>query len=270
MLNEIQRHLNLSNFSYENHHKGLDEYQKALESDEQLNAPYFEQMRGRRLDLFKADKDYQSWNYSDQSCLLILSGHNNRSISDIDQCWLSPIATALIQDFNPCPSNLAYSYYIFHPQGELLYRSLSVILLQLLNRKRQALRDKSQYDEFRAALYELQNVEHQGRSIMDIEDERLAAFHKVSLRVLNFFHESEHVYIIIDRADRCCDLKKGSDHRKTLLKTLVRMVEAARCTLKVLVVINGDQWDVERRKDELGQKIKGKVIVHTAEQGDSS
>lgn len=270
MLNEIQRHLNLSNFSYENHHKELDEYQKALESDEQLNAPYFEQMRGRRLDLFKADNDYQSWIYSEQSCLLILSGHNNRSISDIDQCWLSPIATALIQDFNPCPGNLACSYYIFHPQGELLYRSLSVILLQLLNRKRQALRDKSQYDEFRAALYELQNVKHQGRSIMDIEDERLAAFHKVALRVLNFFHESENVYIIIDRADRCCDLKKGSDHRKPLLKTLVRMVEAARCTLKVLVVINGDQWDVERRKDELGEKIKGRVIVHTAEQGDSS
>lgn len=269
MLTEIQRLLSLSNFSYENHRKELDKYREALASDEQLNAAYFEQMQGRRLDLFKAGKDYQSWMKSELSCLLILSGHNNRGILDIDQCWLSPVAMTLIQDFSPCPSHLAYSYYVFLPQGELLYRSLSVILLQLLNQKRQVLRNKSQYDEFRAELYELQKIEQQGKNIMDIEDERLSAFHKVALRVMNFFHESENVYIIMDRADRCCDLKKGFDHRKPLLKTLVKMVEAARCKLKVLVVINGDQWDVERRQDELGEKMKGRLIVHTAEQGDS-
>ena len=241
-----------------------------VESDEQLNAAYFEQMQGHRLDSFKAGKDYQSWIKSEQSCLLILSGHNDRSISDIDQCWLSPVALTLIQDFNHQSSHLAYSYYIFLPKGELLYRSLSVILLQLLSQKPQVLRNKSQHDEFRAELYELQKIEHQGKNMTDIEDERLSAFHKVAFRVMNFFQESESVYIIIDRADRCCDLKKGFDHRKPLLKMLVKMVEAARCKLRVLVVINGDQWDVERRQDELGKKMRGKVIVHTAEQGDSS
>jgi len=51
-----------------------------------------------------------------------------------------------------------------------------------------------------------------------------------------------------------------------LLKALVKMVEAARCKLRVLVVINGYQWEVERRQDELGEK-RGRVIVHTAVQG---
>ncbi len=105
---------------------------------------------------------------------------------------------------------------------------------------------------------------------MATEDERLSALHKVALRVVGLFEESETVYVILDRLDRCCDLKKRVDHRKPLLKALVRMVEAARCKLRVLVVINGYQWSVEQRRDELEEKAKGRIIVHTAEQGDSA
>ena len=104
---------------------------------------------------------------------------------------------------------------------------------------------------------------------MATEDERLLTLHKVALRVVRFFDESETVYVVLDRLDRCCDLKKGVDHRKPFLKALVRMVEAARFKLRVLVVINGYQWRVEQRQDELGEKVKGRVIVHTAEQMDS-
>ena len=284
-LTEIQRLLNLSGFSHENHRRELDQYRATLESDEQLNAAYFEQMRGHRLDSFKAGKDYQSWINSVQSCLLILSGHNNRSIDYIDQCWLSPIAMAMITDLSHCASHIIYTYYVFPSKGELLYRALSVILFQLLSQKNKVLRNKSQYDELRAELHEWQRYEHQSNnnnnknnknnknssnsnSSRDIEDERLAAFHNVALRVVNFFDESETLYVILDRADRCCILKKGLDHRKDLLKALIKIVEAARCKLRVLVVINGDQWDVEHRRDELG-KMTEKVIVHAAEQGNS-
>ena len=246
--------------------KELDQYCEALRSDEQLNAAYFEQMRGRRFDLFKACDDYQSWISSENSSLLILSGYNNRSIVHVDQCWLSPIAVAMITDLRLNSSHPIYGYYVFNPQGSLLYRPLSVILLQLLRQKYQVLRNRSQSDELRAELYELQKYEHE---VMATEDERLSALHKVARRVVGFFDESETVYVILDRLDRCCDLKKRVDHRKPLLKALVRMVEAARCKLRVLVVINGYSWSVEQRRDELEEKLKGRVIVHTAEQKDS-
>ncbi|MCJ1266406.1 hypothetical protein MMC22_006291 [Lobaria immixta] len=264
MLIEIQGLLSLSGYSEETQRKELEKYSEALDSDEQLNADYFEQMRGQRLDSFKACEEYKSWIESEHSCLLILSGKNNETLVRSDRFWLSPVAMAMIAGFGLPPSQLM-SYYVFPPKGELLYRSFSVILLQLLRQKSQVLRKKSQTNELRAELYELQEHEHGDKKAMKKKDERLSAFQKVALRVIGFFDETETVYVILDRADRCCDWKE-LDHRKPLLKVLVKMVEAARCKLRVLVVINGSQWNVEKRRDELGEKIKGRVILYTAEQ----
>lgn len=264
MLIEIQGLLGLSGYSEETQRKELDKYSEALDSDEQLNAPYFEQMRGQRFDSFKACEEYQSWIESEHSCLLILSGKNNETLVDRDKFWLSPVAMAMIASFGFPPSHLM-AYYVFPFKGELLYRPLSVILLQLLRQKSQVLREKNQYNELRAELDELQEHEYGDKKGMKIKDERLSAFQKVALRVIGFFDESEIVYVILDRADCCCDWKEF-DHRKPLLKVLVKMVEAARCKLRVLVVINGSQWNVEKQRHELGEKIKGRVILYTAEQ----
>ena len=264
-LTEIQRSLGLSAFSAENQSKELDQYRESLESDEQLNAAYFEQMRGHRFDSFIGCKEYQSWIKSEHSSLLVLSGYNNESITHLDQCWLSPIAIAMITEPRPSPS----AHYVFPSQGESLYRTLSVILLQLLRQKYQVLRNRSQYEEFRSELYELQKYEyeHRDNKAMETENERLSAFQKVALRVIGFFDESETVHITLDRADRCCDLKKKVDHRSPLLKTLVKMVEAANCRLRVLMVINGYQWDAKERVDDLEENMKGKIILLRAEQG---
>ena len=263
LLTEVQRSLGLSVFSPEKQRNELDRYRKYLESDEQLNAEYFEQMRSQRLDSLIACKEYQSWIKSEHSSLLVLAGYNNKSITYVDQCWLSPVAIAMIMDPGPFPS----AYYVFASQGESLYQALSVIFLKLLREKRQVLRDTPQYDEFRSELEELKKYEHRENKIEKSEDERLFAFHKIALRVIGFFDESETVHVTLDRADRCCDLRKKVDHRKPLLKTLVKMVEAARCKLRVLVVFNGNQWDVKERVDDLEEKMKGKIILLRAEQG---
>ena len=264
-------------FSYENQRKELDRYGKDLDSDEQLNAVYFEQMRGHRLDSFKACEDYLSWANSENSCLLILSGHNNMSIRDLDQCWLSTIAMNLITDLESNPSHPIYAYYVFTSQGDLLYQPFSVILFQLIRQKREILRDKPQCDELRVELHKLEKYQHESQNSTDpdFEDKRLSAFQKVALRVIRFFDESETVYIVLDRVDRCCNLRKEVDHRKPLLKILVKLVEAARCKLRVLVVMDGRQWNVEQRRDELGEargqgqegRRKKRVIVHMIEQG---
>lgn len=177
---------------------------------------------------------------------------------------------AMIRVLRNSPVHPIYAYYVFAPRGdELLYRAFSVIFLQLIRQKREVLRNKSVCDELRAELIELQKYERGDEKVVRTEeDERIAALHKVALRVVDFFEESEIVYVFLDRVDRCCDLKRRADHRKPLLKALVKMVEAARCKLRVLVVVNGYQWSVEQRLDELDVKMKGRFIVHTAEQGD--
>ena len=143
----------------------------------------------------------------------------------------------------------------------------SVILLQLLRRKCQVLRNRSEYEELRSELYELQKYEDGENKVMEIEHARLSALQKVAIRVIGFFDESETVHVTLNRADRCCDLKNRVDHRKPLLKTLVQMVEAARCKLRVLVVFNGNQWDAKERVDDLEERKKEKIILLRADQG---
>lgn len=274
-LNEIQRLLNLDSFSEESLRAQLIQYRSALDSDEQLNAEFFRQMRGYELESFKSGTDYRSWATAEQSCLLVLSGYNNKSILlNTDHCWVSPVAMALLDDMSrKSPTTTGpppiYAYYVFAQRGELLYYAFSVVLLQLLRQKTHALRNTEKYDELRAELHELRKFEQgshrYGHDDEADDDDRLSAFHKVILRILNFFNEDETVHVILDRVDRCQE-RNGVNHRKALLKALVKIVEVVRCRLHVLVVINGYSWPVETYSDELGGKVKGKFILHTAEQ----
>ena len=69
----------------------------------------------------------------------------------------------------------------------------------------------------------------------------------------------------MDRADRCRD-PKTVDYRKALLEHFIKMVEAAQCKLKILTVTDGHSWRVENYRDELGAKMRDRIIIHTAEQ----
>ncbi|KIW29327.1 hypothetical protein, variant [Cladophialophora immunda] len=268
VLTEIQHSLGLSSFSGENHRKQLEQYRRALYNDDHLNAPYFEQMQGRRLEAFRACNEYQSWSNSKHPCLLILSGHNDNSIRYLDHCWVSPVAMTLIADLSNGDNDRIHGCYVFSSRGESLCHAFSVVLLQLFSKRSTVLRNKSQCDELRAELNNLRQFHiAEGKPASNNETKKLSTFERVALRAIDFFSESDQVHIILDRADRCCDLFKGVDHRKALFKLLVKLVEAARCNLKVLAVVNGDQWNIETRRDELGQRMDGRVILHTAVQG---
>ena len=180
---------------------------------------------------------------------MILSGYNSESISDIDQCCVSPVAVNKIMEPRLSSNQSICAYYLFASEGKLLHEAFSVVLRQLFRQRRQALRNKSQSDELRVELHELRKHQDEDERNMESKDNRISAFTKIALRVMNFFDKSQIVDVILDRADRCCDLKNGIDHRKPLLKALVKMVEAARCRVKVIVVINGYQWDIEQRQD---------------------
>ena len=106
-----------------------------------------------------------------------------------------------------------------------------------------------------------QDVKLSGNMHEEYEDKTISALHKVALRVIDLFDESETVYIIVDRADRTRDGGK-TDHRKALLKAFVKMVEAARSKLRVFVLISGNNWQVEKHQDEM----KDRLIIHKATQ----
>ena len=191
---------------------------------------------------------------------MILLGKNDASIASTDFCWVSPVATGLIEDTQLCSA-----YYVFTQDDKSYVRGLSVVLLQLLRQKSPALRNGPIFSELSAELVELQACLQVPKIPAYLERSRTRAFEKVYRRVVGLFDESDVVYIVLDRVDQCENLRRGIDHRKLLLKMLVRMVEEARCRLKVLAVIKGDQWDIEQssRQDELGAKLKDRVIVHT-------
>ena len=257
-LNEVQRLLNLDEFSEEEHRRKWEKHSQAVDTDDDLNTETLQQMRGQELDSFRACEDYRFWRNSEHSCLLILSGYNNISILGVHQCWLSPIASALVKDFGQQEIRPLYAYFALAQNGKLVYDVVPVILLQLLRQKSGALRDEQRHAELRT---QLRKFHQRG---MD-EGDRVSAMERVALRVIDFFDESEILYIIVDRADRCRD-PKTVDHRKALLRIFIKMVEVARCKLKILTVTDGYSWCVENYRDELGAKMKDRIIIHTAEQ----
>jgi hypothetical protein len=243
----------------------LQKYRRTL--DECLDAEQFEQMRDDRLGTFERSENYRTWLESRQACLLILSGYNERSILDEDQCWLSPIALNHIEHLSQSGSEATLAYHLLPQRREtLIHDVIPAILLQLLRQKCQALRDEKEYAELCAELRKYEDLSSNTTTKDMKEHDRMATLQKIAVRVVNFFEDSETVYIIVDRVDRCIDPKKDADHRKALLKVLVRMAEGAKCNLKILAVINGYDWRVEDRRDEFGAEKNGTVIIHTERQ----
>lgn len=85
--------------------------------------------------------------------MLILSGHNNVSIQT-EQCWLSPVALATMDDLSSQGPRHPCACYVFPQQGALLDDVLPKILLQLLRQKSHVLRDEKQRAELWAELHE--------------------------------------------------------------------------------------------------------------------
>ena len=271
--------MNLGSFSEEARLKDLKTYRYGLDNDEEINGALVQQMHGQELESFKHCQDYQRWIRSPSASLLILSGYNNECILDSNKyCWVSPVAINLIEDLlcqtansdaSAGGSNI-YAYCVIPSRGGDLYQEiLPSILLQLLRKKSHALRDDKEYGELRAELFMLQSPSPSTSSAeKENKDElRASIMQKIALRVIkNLFDESDTVYIIVDRTDRCNVVKNQTDHRKALLQVLVAMVQAARATIRVLAVVDGRSWNVHKYEDELGITMKDRVIFHAREQ----
>ncbi|KAL8752095.1 MAG: hypothetical protein Q9184_005848 [Pyrenodesmia sp. 2 TL-2023] len=261
-LGEVQRLLNLDGFSEEMHRKNWDKHCQMIYYDEAFTFPLCQQLRGLQLQAFKASSKYLAWKESNQSCLLILVGHNSASLENEDNCWLSPIPISTVEDLERATKKPIHAYLAFPSVDGSAFVVVPRILFQLLKQKSVVLRDETKYAELQGSIHRLQTLV-KGQPTAD--GDKIQALVDVALQVVNFFDEAEELYIVVDRADRCRNLR-GADHRKTLLRIFVQMVEAARCKLRILTVVDARYWLVEAARDELGETRKNRVIMHTMEQ----
>jgi len=261
-LRKVRRLLRLDTFSEESQRKELEIYHQSLSSDEELNANYVQQMRGRDLELFKNNPDYRQWCTSRQR-MLIISGCNNESVSDSDHCWMSPLALSMIESLSQ--ENEKYAYSILPQAGRLIYDVFPAILLQLLRRNVGAMRDEDRFTELCSEIEGLQELGNRSPKLETYQMDRLEALHRVGLRVIDFFNENDSVYIVVDRVDRCRDFKT-LDHRKMLLECLLKLADGARCSLRILAVIDARGWPKNYEDNIRKEVTRGKVVIHKAEQ----
>lgn len=131
------------------------------------------------------------------------------------------------------------------------------------------MRNGDQHDELCSEIRKFRQYEQLDKSTGKHRDDKVSVVEKIALRVIDLFDHSEVVYVVVDRADRCWD-KHKIKQQKAFLKVLVKMVEAARSILRIVVVIDGCIWSVQQHEDELGNKTKGRLIIHIAHQGEDS
>lgn len=169
----------------------------------------------RRRREFEASSQYQRWLYSEISNILALIGYQQQSIAYKQYtCWVSPIALDLIRQQGLQGDVHAY-YFLPIRQKTGLSEIMTSLLVQLLGARLKELRECIGY-------FCSEGVEG------------LEALEKIAMRVIEMFEQCGIVHITIDRVDKC-----EEHERMSLLDLLGRMIKEARCTVNVLVVING-------------------------------
>lgn len=263
--------MHLDYFSEGSQLKDLETYRYELDTDKEINGISLRQMRGHVFESFKHCRDYQKWVGSSSASMLILSGYNNnRILNSSIFCWISPVAVDLINDLlgqTASGESAIYAYCVLSQRGASLYQDiLPGIILQLLRKKSQVLRNDKEYGEIREELCMLQEESISPAKIDD--DLRASIVEKIALRVIGLFDESDTVYIVVDRVDLCNTVRPvKTDHRYALLRVLVEMVQATRAKLRVLAVLNGMNLRVKEGQDELGITMKDRVIIYGRQQG---
>ncbi|CRG91714.1 hypothetical protein PISL3812_08765 [Talaromyces islandicus] len=247
----------LEGFSRELLDKKLEDYRIALTMDQQGYAGVLERMSGAKLDRFINSGIYRQWATAELSCLLMLSGHNDEG-SLSPQCWLSPVALQTIDDCRKMNS-VHYAYYIAPNEGATVYQVLASLLLQLIQSEKGILRDESQRDAFKMEMHHYRQKVPSEENYRHGYNDKTDALNDIARRVVRSFKESESVYIVVDRADRCRNFV-DYDQRGALKDGLMDMIRAARCRLKILVISNGIGSGEETEGDGVGQSIMQRTV----------
>lgn len=240
---ELQALFDLPTWSLEQRREEIHAYKQSIDrerGDDQL----FETMRYGSIARYKREAlHFKEWESSAKSSMLLIIGSNHSGVAgQRHHCWMSPLALDIIVDCHSAAGAAAtfYAFYVFGLyQRTHLYTALSEILFQLFKWKYHDL--GSRRDEFATLSTKLK--EYRAININandDNYDAKLEALHHVAATVMQLYQSFETVYIILDRIDRC-----EADEQADFLNFLVKIMEDAPCSVKVLAIANKTSWDVE-------------------------
>ncbi|KAK7947807.1 uncharacterized protein PG986_008693 [Apiospora aurea] len=219
-----------------------------------------------RLAEVEAGPAFSSWLDSPRSRVLVLAGRNQ--VHEAAHCWLSPIAIELVKKLRKASTPELFAFFMIGEREaeDTLEHTLSTVAYRLLSQHRGVLRNKAAYDRLWTALQDYRNMK---ADESDRKHEVHRALRNVVLAVLNLFEPGQTVWIILDRLDQCqCATESRNFHRKAVLKSLVSLAEDRELgvKLRVLVVVNSLDWNVEEQKDEFGQTDDGSLVIRTLSQ----
>ncbi|PLB40287.1 uncharacterized protein BDW47DRAFT_116070 [Aspergillus candidus] len=268
-LDEIQKLLELSTYSKESELDRLRTYQTDINWSFDYDWPTtLQRIQGHQLANFQNEKEFYTWRHSNQSSMLILVGYNNEQVCLSPDCWLSPVALDMITSLSKAEeSNPCAFYLVGRHESRLSTQVLASILIQLLRQNSQVLRDQNKYNELYAAVRKYNQA-----VTLQVENGRQKSGRKankllqdVALHVLNLFDPHHTIWIILDRVDQCRS-ERETYHRKSLMKTLVYLVEKVEVRVKVLAVVNGYDWKLDEQDDELECSNPSRVVFRTVHQ----
>ncbi|KAI0965836.1 hypothetical protein F4678DRAFT_451400 [Xylaria arbuscula] len=257
-LDRIGGSLKLDPHSPETELANLERHRRNVEAEFKSAYPHQQQ----HLVSIKNEQKFQSWYASADSRILLLVGRNR--VRQAKNCWLSPLVLDFISESER--SGDPYVFYLLgnQPTDDTFQHTASSLIFRLLSMNRDILRDKKQYAELQAELQSYESADRDGSELRILEE----LLRKVALRVLNMFHSSKTVWIVLDRLDQCRGTQSRNADRKALLKLLVKLVEdkSLRVRVQVLAVVNGVDWMPEEHHDELNQTKDDSVVFWPLEQ----
>lgn len=227
------------------------------------------------FDCVERSGSYDSWFRSTTSQIFVLSGRNG---SRATYCWLSPVAMKLIAektreaDQNPTSICIPVIINLRNEKNTFEHITRSLVYRLLLKAKK-GFSKTQEVEKLDREMEKYSRLDLEHNKPMHKTQETLANILAQSLALFNL---ETTIWIIIDRADQCrlpqAEDRGGLKHqqRRALLRSLVTAVEKSQILLKVLVIVNTTDWDVQKQERHLGQEKEGSLIIETFEDENQS
>ena len=253
---ELQKMLGIEEWYATKHLEDLESYRESIVREQRLETGY-EQMYPDNIKRLREDEALAAWCQGDMGCsaksLLILTGISNSLIAPMKRhCWLSPFAINTINRLTKESATVAF--YIFRePDHTSIKEAVPILIFHLLSS-----RSHDMGDHQLALAAEAQRfLTHKGRP--DSYEKCIASLRRLLVQAVRVFGEEDEVHIVLDRVDMCDNMQ-----RDDLLRMLVEGMNTAACSIKVLVVRQGESaWKPNER--ELEAKLqKPATLRHVA------
>ncbi|KAF1989439.1 hypothetical protein K402DRAFT_372206 [Aulographum hederae CBS 113979] len=243
-IREIESVLGHSRRSIDSFIMELKSYEASIEAENKQ--AIFESMNEEMRSKYKKMATFQDWSQSVNSSVLIIVGENHENLQLNKHCWMSPLALDLIKSLHSDSRMLGFFLFPFtavSPAAD----ALSDILFQLLDAKRQKLRDDVKFPNVVADIRR-----HHGIDTQKDDDGRFAVLAELLRYAMRLFDEEDCVHIVLDRMDRCV-----CHEQRELLDLLIDIMDKSVCKVKLLIVAEKTWgWDVKIKQLKKAENIQ--------------